>query len=92
MFIHTNQPLITSFYLKKVPIFCRISDESAGQPGSADVEERLTKKRPHPESEILYNVVRKKPKLKYAPRGKNISNYKFEFLKIFKRIQNLITD
>ena len=29
MFIHTNQPLITSFYFKKVPIFCRISDESA---------------------------------------------------------------
>ena len=29
MFIHTNQPLITSFYIKKVPIFCRISDQSA---------------------------------------------------------------
>ena len=29
MSIHTNQPLITSFYIKKVPIFCRISDESA---------------------------------------------------------------
>ena len=29
MFIHTNQPLITSFYIKKVLIFCRISDESA---------------------------------------------------------------
>ena len=29
MFIYTNQPLITSFYLKKVPIFCRISDELA---------------------------------------------------------------
>ena len=29
MFIHTNQPLITSFYIKKVPIFRRISDESA---------------------------------------------------------------
>ena len=29
MFIHTNQPLITSFYIKKVPIFDRISDESA---------------------------------------------------------------
>ena len=29
MLIHTNQPLITSFYMKKVPIFCRISDESA---------------------------------------------------------------
>ena len=29
MFIHTNQPLITSFYSKKVPIFRRISDESA---------------------------------------------------------------
>ena len=29
MFIHTNHPLITSFYIKKVPIFCRISDESA---------------------------------------------------------------
>ena len=29
LFIHTNQPLITSFYIKKVPIFCRISDESA---------------------------------------------------------------
>ena len=55
-----------------------VSNESCGEwsPGSADVEERLTKKRPHPESEILYNVVRKKPKLKYAPRGKNISNYK----------------
>ena len=25
MFIHTNQPLITSFYIKKVPIFCQIS-------------------------------------------------------------------
>ena len=29
MFIQTNQPIIKSFYLKKVPIFCRISDESA---------------------------------------------------------------
>ena len=29
MFIHTKQPLITSFYIKKVPTFCRISDESA---------------------------------------------------------------
>ena len=29
MFIHTNKPLITSFYIKKVPIFCRISNESA---------------------------------------------------------------
>ena len=29
MFIHTNQSLITSFYTKKVPVFCRISDESA---------------------------------------------------------------
>ena len=29
MFISTNQPLITSFYIKKVPIFFRISDESA---------------------------------------------------------------
>ena len=29
MFIHTNQPLITSFSIKKVPNFCRISDESA---------------------------------------------------------------
>ena len=29
MFIHTNQPLITSFYIKKLLIFCRISDESA---------------------------------------------------------------
>ena len=29
MFIHTNQPLITSFYIKKIPIFRRISDESA---------------------------------------------------------------
>ena len=29
MFIHTNQPLITSFNIKKLPIFCRISDESA---------------------------------------------------------------
>ena len=29
MFIHTNQPLITSFYIKNVPIFCWISDESA---------------------------------------------------------------
>ena len=29
MFIYTNQPLITSFYIKKEPIFCRISDESA---------------------------------------------------------------
>ena len=28
VFIHTNQPLITSFYIKKVPIFSRISDES----------------------------------------------------------------
>ena len=28
MLIHTNQPLITSFYIKKVLIFCRISDES----------------------------------------------------------------
>ena len=28
MFIHTNQPLIISFYIKKVPL-CRISDESA---------------------------------------------------------------
>ena len=25
MFIHTNQPLITSFYIKKVLIFCRVS-------------------------------------------------------------------
>ena len=29
MFIHTKQPLITSFYIKKLPIFCRISDDSA---------------------------------------------------------------
>ena len=29
MSIQTNQPLITSFYIKKVRIFCRISDESA---------------------------------------------------------------
>ena len=29
MFIHTNQPLIKSFYTKKVPIFCRITDELA---------------------------------------------------------------
>ena len=29
MFIHTNQPSITSFSIKKVPNFCRISDESA---------------------------------------------------------------
>ena len=29
IFIHTNQPLITSFYIKKIPIFCRISYESA---------------------------------------------------------------
>ena len=29
MFIRTNQPSITSFYIKKLPIFCRISDESA---------------------------------------------------------------
>ena len=29
MFVHTNKPLITSFYIKKVPIFCRINDESA---------------------------------------------------------------
>ena len=29
MFIHTQQPLITSFYIKNIPIFCRISDESA---------------------------------------------------------------
>ena len=29
MLIHTNQPLITSFHIKKVLIFCRISDESA---------------------------------------------------------------
>ena len=29
MFIHTNQPLITSFYIKKVPNFSRVSDESA---------------------------------------------------------------
>ena len=29
MFIHTDQPLITSFYIKKITIFCRISDESA---------------------------------------------------------------
>ena len=29
MFIHTNQPLVTSFYIKKIPIICRISDESA---------------------------------------------------------------
>ena len=29
MFIHTNQPLVTSFCIKKVLIFCRISDESA---------------------------------------------------------------
>ena len=29
MFINTNQPLITSFYIKKVPIFCRITIESA---------------------------------------------------------------
>ena len=29
MFIHTNQHLMTSFFYKKVPIFCRISDESA---------------------------------------------------------------
>ena len=28
MFIHTNQPLITSFYIKRY-LFCRISDESA---------------------------------------------------------------
>ena len=28
MFIHTNQPLITSFYIKNEPMFCRISDES----------------------------------------------------------------
>ena len=28
-FFHTNQLLITSFYIKKQPIFCRISDESA---------------------------------------------------------------
>ena len=26
MFIHINQPLITSFYMKRVPIFWRISD------------------------------------------------------------------
>ena len=25
IFIHTNQPLITTFYIKRVPIFCRIS-------------------------------------------------------------------
>ena len=29
MFILTNQPLITSFYINKAPIFCRISDASA---------------------------------------------------------------
>ena len=29
MFIDTNKPLITSFYIKTVPIFCRISDDSA---------------------------------------------------------------
>ena len=29
MFNHTNQPLITSFYIRKLPIFCRNSDESA---------------------------------------------------------------
>ena len=29
MFIHSNEPLITSFHIKKVPIFCGISDESA---------------------------------------------------------------
>ena len=29
MLIHTNKPLITLFYTKKIPIFCRISDESA---------------------------------------------------------------
>ena len=29
MFIHTNQPLIALLYIKKVPIFCQISDESA---------------------------------------------------------------
>ena len=28
MFIYTNQPLITSFYIKST-YFCRISDESA---------------------------------------------------------------
>ena len=29
VFIHTNQPLITSFYIKKLLIFWPISDESA---------------------------------------------------------------
>ena len=29
MFIHTNKPLITSFNIKKLPIFGQISDESA---------------------------------------------------------------
>ena len=29
MFINTNQPLITSFYIKRYLFFCRISDESA---------------------------------------------------------------
>ena len=28
MFVHTNQPLITSFNIKKIPIFRGISDES----------------------------------------------------------------
>ena len=32
MFIHTNQPLLTFFYIKKVPIFCLITDESACPP------------------------------------------------------------
>ena len=29
MFIHTKHILITSFYLEKIPIYCRIRDESA---------------------------------------------------------------
>ena len=28
MFNHTNQSLITLFYIKKVPFFCQISDDS----------------------------------------------------------------
>ena len=64
MFIHTSQPLITSFYEKKVLIDCRISDESTlirnflrnGRVKGKDllVMIRLDKRRLKNESQLLF--------------------------------------
>ena len=73
MFIRTNQLFITSFYIKKVRIFCLISDESALIRNFLEFE---------PTVQEVYKIKVKPKKLTWKMRDSKTQQYLWKNLKI----------